>query len=242
MKKTKKLLSEHDLDTVNNCCSFSYNKKLKILNTIESESYPYDDSFSILSQLAQDKNAEIRNRVAQILANFHSLQSENILIKFLSDSDELIRANACDSLLFSSNYSIMERLKKVIKSDVTLVRGYAILTMSDIAINTHKVDEAIAFFQQILQKEKSPWIQLCCYEGLYKLGIHSYYNKILEQINNRYYRNRCATLNSLKRLVTNRTKEKTRIVLENRLEVEKIRSVKINIKSFLSEMSSSEST
>ena len=57
------------------------------------------------------------------------------------------------------------------------------------------------------------------------LGDKEYFNLILSEINNRYYRNRCAVVNILADLLTNENYVSVKTALTERLKVEKANSV-----------------
>lgn len=160
-----------------------------------------------------------------------------MLVTMLNDSDKLVRVNACDSLQFSSNLEIIELLKLKTRSAPFLERGYAVLTLADIAVNAQITTDTLnLFLTDCLKREKSQWVKICYYESLYKLGAHEYYQCIIEQLDNQYYRNRCTAVHALSSLVDSSTKEVTIIALNNRLKTENAYSVISSMKSLLNRM------
>lgn len=153
----------------------SLDEKLDIIENMENLQYLTDEHFELLGLLSDDEIAEVKVRVAEILGISNSLIAERILIKLLSDKDELVRANACDSLGASNSMEVLNLLKnKTIKDKSTLVRGYCILSIENIAYNMrYNKKELREFWGNALMKEKIHWVKIHLYKALYNLGDES---------------------------------------------------------------------
>jgi hypothetical protein len=210
--------------------------KLDFLNRLEETGEFDENDLENLQVLATNADNEIRNRLAQVLANCQCTLSEKILMQLLEDEDVLVRANACDSLYFSTSIQTIDTLKHYIISDKYLVRGYAVLSIADIAINTGLHKDIAAFLEVKIKTERSVWVRICYYRSLCILGYEDYYNNILSELSNKYYKNRLCALNAVGELVNLKKQQKTRLALENRLILETAYSVKNKIQKILAEI------
>lgn len=202
-------------------------EKLSIIEEIEDSEDIAEADLSILDKLSRDKDDEIRARVAEVLVFTNSIKAENILIRLIKDKDELVRVNACDSLCNSNSVETVDYLKeRILKDKSNLVKGYAVLSLADVAINiNYNTDNLSIFLLDVLKKEKIIWVKINLYKALYMLGNKTYLNLLLNEINNRYYRNRCIVVNILADLLTSENFLLIKTVLEERLKVEKVNAV-----------------
>ena len=169
----------------------------EIIKIIDNLKFPLEGiNFDRLELYAKHENWEIRNAVAIILAQTDQKQGEKILLKLVDDTDELIRANACDSLGSYSSESVTKVLKKKAVNDLQLVRGYAVLSLGNIAFR--KKDEDIhSFLKSASKKEKSIWVKINYYYNLCILGEIEYVYEIIREIDNKFYKNRYLAIQSL---------------------------------------------
>lgn len=169
----------------------------EIIKIIDNLKFPLEGiNFDRLELYAKHENWEIRNAVAIILAQTDHKQGEKILLELVNDTDELIRANACDSLGSYSSESVIKVLKKKAVNDLQLVRGYAVLSLGNIAFR--KKDEDIhSFLKSASKKEKSIWVKINLYYNLCILGEIEYVYEIIREIDNKFYKNRYLAIQSL---------------------------------------------
>lgn len=215
----------------------NYEEKLSILDKIEERLYDEQTSIEYLMTLFNDKEDEIRSRVAEVLILFESFQAKQILLKLLNDKDELVRTNVCDSLSNINSLDVVNILKSKVKNDKSsLVRSYAILAIVDIFIN-NKFDikeNLVLFFKTALKKEKIIGVKICYYKALYiLLGDNNYLFLLIAELNNRLYRNRCATVNLLISLINKGNKNIIYEALVKRLNIEKTIAVKSSIEKII---------
>lgn len=209
--------------------------KLEIIERIEEKGTVTDSDLKILEVLSWDEDDVIRARVAEMMVSFKTNLSEEILKRLLNDNAELVRVNACDSLYFSESVEVLELLKKRINEDKSsLVRGYATLTLADIAknIDLYK-DELRDFLFLVLQKEKVKWVKIHIYKAMYLLGDESYLDMIIKELNNKNYRNRCATVNILGDILIQNNSRNIIESLIKRIKVEKSNAVKSAIEKII---------
>lgn len=178
-----------------------FREKEKILRQIEEKSYEEEldeNDYSILDKLSYDKEVVIRTLVAEILVESSDEKGEEILLRLTNDNDWLVRADACDSLCISESVTTYNLLKKIAKKDTSgYVRGYAILSLGDIADNFNKEDELIEFLEDRLKYEKVEFTKINIYAVLYNLGRKEYFDNLVYMLNSKKYQNRNSVVNSL---------------------------------------------
>ena len=202
--------------------------KLDIIEQIEESECIMEQDIKKLELLSDDSDEEVRARVAELLVFSDSDIAEKILIKLLEGSDELVRVNACDSLCNSASLEVLNMLKdKVLRDKSSLVRGYAALSVADIAIKLNcNIEELSEFFEYALKKEKVNWVKFNFYKVLYMLGNKSYLHMLIKELNNRQYRNRCAVVNILSELLASDTVVEIKSSVVERYKIEKSIAVK----------------
>jgi|LSQX01.1.fsa_nt_gb HEAT repeat protein len=213
----------------------SFDEKLHILEEMDRFESFNETELEILLSFSQDDNEEVRAKVAELLVLSNSPVAEIILIRLLADKAELVRVNACDSLSNSSTPDIIKILKEIVLKDKSsLVRGYAALSIGDIAVNiNYDIKELEAFFKRVLGKERVNWVKINVYRTLYLLGDKSYLNILINEVNNKYYRSRCVAINILGELTTSENLPFIRTALIERLKIEKTVAVRDKIEKFL---------
>ena len=189
---------------------------------------------AIVQKLASCDDSLIRNIIAKKLFFFDSDIAEPILLRLLKDSDRLVRVNACDSLCISHSEKTRDILLDIGENGDYLMRGFAILSATDITIgNGFDHTPVVEFLNRRIKKEKSTWVKINCYTALYQLGETKYLQFLFVELDNRYYRNRCLVVNSLSNIVDDRNKKQIQKKLKERLQKEKARSVKMSIQDTL---------
>ena len=154
-----------------------------------------------IDKLSYDKEVFIRDLVAVILVESSDEKGEEILLRLTNDKDWLVRADACDSLCISESVTTYNLLKKIAKKDTSgYVRGYAILSLGDIADKINKEDELLEYLEDRLKHEKVQFTKINIYAVLYNLGQKEYFDKLLSMINSKKYTNRCAVVVSLQEI------------------------------------------
>ena len=179
-----------------------FREKEKILRQIEEKSYEEEldeNDYKILNELSYDKEVMIRDLVAEILVESSNENGEEILLRLTNDKEWLVRADACDSLCISESVTTYNLLKKIAKKDTSgYVRGYAILSLGDIADKINKEDELLEYLEDRLKHEKVQFTKINICTVLYNLGRKEYFGKLLSMINSKKYTNRGAVVNCLK--------------------------------------------
>lgn len=178
-----------------------FREKEKILRQIEEKSYEEEldeNDYSILDKLSYDKEVVIRTLVAEILVESSDEKGEEILLRLTNDKEWLVRADACDSLCISESVTTYNLLKKIAKKDTSgYVRGYAILSLGDIADKINKEDELIEFLEDRLKYEKVEFTKINIYAVLYNLGRKEYFDNLVYMLNSKKYLNRGSVVNIL---------------------------------------------
>ncbi len=159
-----------------------------------------------IEKLSRDSNAEIRLRVSELLGYHHNSKSEKVLLSMLSDEDELVRAEVCDSLSFSSNPNIQERIIGMCLFDNSeLVRGYATIAMGDIHLNIDsKTNKSIKHvFISVLSKD-TEWVQIAALRSLVLTNNPDYEMLLINKIGDNDYKNRRFAVSACEELFNNK--------------------------------------
>lgn len=219
---------------------YNLDDKLNYILSLEEGEYLSDDDWSNIKRLSRDKDSEVRFRVTELLALFQSDESVRLLVSLLNDDDHLVRASACDSLSFGNSIDILKLLLKAAKDKRYIVRGYAILSIGDVQNNIgSNANEIIRILKSLYLKESSEWVKIAIARSLYTLGEVSYLYPMLNRLNTRYYKNRCFVLNLLEQLIdSNKISNISELqqILNKRLEIEKVISVKTTLKKLISKI------
>lgn len=212
-------------------------EKLDMLNQINHFT---DKDLKIIELLAKDKASEIRQKISQILVFSKSLLAEELLLTLTKDKDSLVRVNACDSLCNSRSIRVMKSLMERVQRDRNiLVKGYATLSIVDVALNiNYDFYELSSFFENAVRKSKSSWLKVHYYYALYIFGEESYFTLLLAELNNKQYRTRCAAASILGMVAEAENKSKSMICNElyKRLKVEKTVAVRSRIENVIKDL------
>ncbi|URZ01806.1 HEAT repeat domain-containing protein [Clostridium felsineum] len=202
------------------------------LDEIEEKEEFNEYDFEILRYFSRNPDSEIRCRVAEVLAYQNIKASEEILLMLLEDKDELVRTNACESICSSTSKEVVEFLKhKVVEDKSYLVRGYAAMAISEIAVKIgYDIKE---FLIKALENEKVKWVKINFYRALYVIGEEEYLKLLMKDLDDEYYGIRCAVVNILSELASKENFEIIIETLKNRLKVEDNISVRAEIEEFI---------
>ena len=216
----------------------SFEQPSIILDELEPLNEFDDNHMSTILALATNEDSEIRSRVAEILIFAEPEKAEKILLLLSDDRDKLVRTNACDSLgICNSEQVLFALFKKAKKDSYFLVRGYAVLSIADVAKNGD-FDSSIIYknLKNIFDKEKKSWVKICYFRSFYILGYHEYFNSLTAAINNSSYQDRCSVLNSLRDIIDKNNVEGIKHALQERLKVEEAYAVSSNIEKLLTDI------
>ncbi len=212
---------------------FSEDQKIEYLEKLESQSVLLSEN--MLLNLCDDSDDYIRSELAKVLSDYHNELSEKILVHLIDDDDEIVRANACDSIGWSNSKSILEKLISILQNDMYLVRGYALLSASDIIISNNYT-EYIQKIKKIMKCEKSKFVLLYYWSFLYRLGEKKYLIDIVKRLNAKKYSDRCNAANLLYYIVDGEDFELAIGALKTRLMIEKTHAVKSTLRRVLMEL------
>lgn len=215
--------------------NISENPKWEYLEKLKSQSISLSED--ILMFLSEDSDEHIRLELAQSLAFYHNELSERFLIYLLDDKNELVRLNACDSLYWSGSKNTLEKLLGIMKNDKYLVRGYALLSVSDIIINNEYRD-CIHKVKNIMKHERSKFVLMNYDSFLYRLGERSHLYKIAESLNADKYIKRCHAANLLHDCASKEDYLTVIDFLNKRLNVEKVYAVRSALQRIIDDLKS----
>lgn len=197
-------------------------RKHQRLDQVECAEKVTEEQFALLKKLSKDRAADIRCRVAEQLCIPGSAEAEAILIRLLSDRDDMVRVNASDSLSACGSQASSELLKQRTVSDSCfMVRGYAACSAVEIALRTGSADDELAdFLTQAMDVESDEWVRTSFCAALYELGQEEYLHRLLGALNSDDYQVRCAAANLLSGTAKEKDAPKIRAALKTRREKE----------------------
>jgi HEAT repeat protein len=160
-----------------------------------------DIDFNNLYSSVIDEDIEIRKLVAELLSRDGTNNGENALIDLLNDEDELVRAEACDSLCYYSGDKVLDALVGSLKNDQSeIVRSYALLSYWDVCRNDNKTlqKESMApVLSELFEFEKSIQVKLNYAGLLYLCGNVDMLDYLLQELNNSDNHIRNTVMNNL---------------------------------------------
>jgi hypothetical protein len=207
----------------------------KNLNVLQKKDVLDSNDVLFLKLLSTHSDEDIRWYVSKLLVKDNSKMSEDILMGMTSDIDDLVRANACDSLCISKNINIVNLLKNIVRKDKnSIVRSYAVLSMGDVSLNLDKSKcETISFLKDRLKVERVINVKISIYRSLCLLGAEEYLGYLLHELNGMKYQNRCAVINALFDLVNEKNNRRIKKAVLSRKKAEKSNAVLSSIESLL---------
>lgn len=218
----------------------NFKEKCELLTYLQEKSYVEDfdeKDYSILSELSYDEDAYIRAVVAETLVESSDEKGEQILLRLTKDHDWLVRTDACDSLCISESVDTYNLLKEIAKKDTSgLVRGYAILSLENIANRINRENELIEFLEERIIKEKVQFTRINTYTALYKLGREKYLKNLLSMFNSKKYENRHSVVESLHEIFDDSNKNEIITALLEHKKVETAGSVIYRINDIIEEI------
>lgn len=122
-------------------------------NLYMEDNHSIKDKLSVLSQLSQDKNTEVRRNLAENLVFFDSIEIEKILYDMLFDKNRRVRLEALDTLSIGRQPRTIEKVKTMLEGEGYLIRAYAVATLFDLIVNCYGVNEdAFALYVRAVEK------------------------------------------------------------------------------------------
>lgn len=211
----------------------------KLFHMLDETQNLSEADYSFLALCSTDRESDIRYLVADVLCGDTSPDSEQILCRLLNDSDEVVRANACDSLYRSCSAHVLERLKELAVSDSYLVRGYAVASIGNIMTTLSNPDNCLTFLKAAYTHEASAWVKLDYCEIFYCLGDEASLTPILKALEKKNYKIRCKAINILKNLINDNNQEQIVSRLVSLYKSDTSEAVKKSIQNMLSTLSTS---
>ena len=212
-------------------------EKWAYIESLENKEDITQQDLSEIKLLKNDKNSEIRILLAQTFVCLPVDIAEPILLSMIDDEDKLVRVNVCDSLCIGKSHDTIQRLQQKTVKDSYLVRGYAILSLADIAKNNPVFcDEILSFLTRAYRMERSGWVKDSYYYAFCLLGKKDYITHLCAELKHRFYQRRCAAANLIGDLIQEgciRNMERVRMVLTECYEQESSGAVRAAIQNAL---------
>ena len=158
--------------------------------------------YAPLRRWAQHPDALIREQVAAVLVFGAGEPGREILLKLAADSEELVRAEAYDTLSVYPEEKVAETLKQAAVSEPDdLARYFALVSYGDVIQELAPGDaEQKAFFQDRLQRDQAAVCRLGCEYALYQLGEPEALERILGYLDDPDYLVRCRAVCTLEEI------------------------------------------
>lgn len=196
------------------------------------------EDYCQLHKWIQSGDADIRDRIAAMLAAHREEQAEKILLELARDDDELVRADAYDSLAVFQDERAADLLRWAAEfEEDELARYFALVSYVDAALAGGKSKETVrAFFVEMLEKAPPPLCGLACQYGLYCCGERAALQRILHYLAEPDYIVRCRAIRTLEEIVDDQNFHVIRAAVMRCCRDERNAVVKGYAESFLHEL------
>jgi HEAT repeat protein len=212
-----------------------YNKD-ELFDLVNTENAAID--FNKLYPLAIDADSEVRQLTAELLAKDRTVRSESALIGLLKDSDELVRAEAADSLSYYSGSQVLDGLMASLRyDDSEIVRSYALLSYWDAYFDGNAAPQKDSLFRvlsDLAELEKNLQVKLEYAGLLYLCGKLDMLDYLLEELNNADHYIRNTVMNNLVRISNEENIDYIKSKLQPHYNKESVEFVKKKMEAFLS--------
>lgn len=142
-----------------------------------------------MKEISVEGSCNNRGLAARVLVNSNLKEGEKILQRLAHDNDLFVRMEACDSLSNGKSLKTYKLLKNIGEKDTSgLVRGYAIASLGDVAIEINQQHDLIEFLKRRLLNEKVEFARIYIFSVLYSLGIEEYLANLLSMLNSKRYK------------------------------------------------------
>lgn len=157
-----------------------------------------------IEEILPSCDAELRYFIAENLINAEPEFSWQILKMLASDEDDMVRAEACQSLGINESKDAFDLLLGVVCKDSNeIVQIYAILSLGLVMRHQclKEINHAVQTLLKIKTTNKSSRTQIAVCEALYRVTKSTVYlDEITAFLEDEDYTIRCSALNSLKEL------------------------------------------
>ena len=166
-----------------------------------------EKDFCRLKEISVEGSCNNRGLAARVLVNSNLKEGEKILQRLAHDNDLFVRMEACDSLCNGKSLKTYKLLKNIGEKDTSgLVRGYAIASLGDVAIEINQQHDLIEFLKRRMLNEKVEFARIYIFSVLYSLGIEEYLANLLSMLNSKRYQNRQTVVENLSEIVNDSNK------------------------------------
>lgn len=178
--------------------------------------------YALLRRWAEHPDALIRERVAAALVFGEGEPGREILLKLAADSEELVRAEAYDTLSVYPDSQVAEMLKQAAVTEPDdLARYFALVSYADVMQELAPGDaEQKEFFQNRLQREKAAVCRLGCEYALYQFGEPGTLERILGYLDDPDYLVRCRAVCTLEEIANEENRGRILEAVRGRREKE----------------------
>jgi HEAT repeat protein len=199
------------------------------LNEIESIENQISDLLERILELSSDINWEVRYRAIEVIQQSNIIDTIKVVRKGLFDQNEIVRVSCLEFLGEIQDELSVKNIVTLLNDESYLVRGAAAISLAEIG-SSCVIDKLLSR----LLIEDDDEVKVPIYFSLYHLGQEVYLEKLLNGLNNEYYRVRCATANLLVRIINDDNKSTILKALSSALEKEDSSAASSSIKNAMS--------
>jgi HEAT repeat protein len=167
---------------------------LLVIDLIENSRFP--GRTKLIVDLCRHENAEVRLWAVELLDRVPRQVAIKMLIALARDKDMLVRTTVMEmiSCIGTRDSTLMSVLIDGIKDVSPFVRAHAAISLGEL-----KQKSSVTILKSTLEKEKYRSVRLALYYALYLLYFsrNTYLQNVLEFLDDKNYRNRCAAANLL---------------------------------------------
>lgn len=206
------------------------------INAMENQVKLSDSDYRQLEKWITEEDAYIRDLVASMLVHFPTSDSKNLLLRLAKDPDELVRADAYDSLCEFPYPDSLDVLLDAITSEPDAVARFcAIRSCAEVMLLLKDIGENNqAILVQICDHDPSDLCKLAGYYGRYLLGNPELLDLIVAFLSHPDYHIRCSAISVLSDIMDDNNASYLKSLILRQKEIEDSEAVISCIDSFLS--------
>ena len=191
--------------------------------------------FATIADFSFAEDGYVRSKCAELLINFKTNESKELLIKLACDNNDLVRTEAYDSLGSFPTNNVEEFLSGAIKIEKDhLARCYAILSWTDVAVALqHNSLRQIKELEENKIQENSQHCALSYCYALYLFGKKEVLAELLSYLDNDDYHIRCIVISILSSIIDESNKDLIRGSVKKLYTTEDCIAVRDRLESFL---------
>ncbi|MBQ1411601.1 MAG: HEAT repeat domain-containing protein [Clostridia bacterium] len=170
--------------------------KLNFTDNCYDDDFCTGEHFTVLRALARDADPYIRMEAAAAAVNFTHPDTKALLLMLTRDEEELVRAEAYDSLSVFPCDEVAQCLTNAMEEEwEPLARSYAILSWADVTVGLCRdLSAAAETVREMQQQPCGEHVRLTLWYALCRFGQEEALTQIAGFLRSRDYHIRCAAV------------------------------------------------